>query len=190
MKKWITFNEPWVVSWLGYGGSGMAPGRNEPTKMPYIVAHNIIRAHGQTYQRYNNQYKNIQKGEVGITLNINWAQPKNTSDPAHWAASNRAMQFELGWFAHPILVNGDYPQVMKDQIGNKSRAQGFTKSRLPEFTDSEKGYIAGQLIHCTYRLLCLQNPRAHCHKYVNVTNMNLLYFDRFCGFPWDEPLHN
>lgn len=146
MKKWITFNEPWVVSWLGYGGSGMAPGRNEPAKMPYIVAHNIIRAHGKTYRRYNNQYKNIQKGEVGITLNINWAQPKNTSDPAHWEASNRAMQFELGWFAHPILVNGDYPQVMKDQIGNKSRAQGFTKSRLPEFTDTEKRDIKGQLL--------------------------------------------
>lgn len=159
MKKWITFNEPWVVSWLGYGGSDMAPGRNEPAKMPYIVAHNIIRAHGKTYQQYNIHFKTTQKGEVGITLNINWAQPKNTSDPAHWEASNRTMQFELGWFAHPILVNGDYPQVMKDQIGNKSRAQGFTKSRLPEFTDLEKRYIAGQLNHCTFRRLFFAKPQ-------------------------------
>nr|XP_022342919.1 uncharacterized protein LOC111136393 isoform X1 [Crassostrea virginica] len=143
VKKWITFNEPWVVSWLGYGGKNMAPGRNEPAKMPYTVAHNIIKAHGKTYQMYKHAFKPSQNGMVGITLNINWAQPKNTSDPAHWEASNRAIQFELGWFAHPILLNGDYPQVMKNQVDKKSREQGLEKSRLPKFTDDEKRVIQG-----------------------------------------------
>lgn len=146
MKYWITFNEPWVVAWLGYGGSGMAPGRNEPAKMPYIVAHNIIIAHAQTYKIYKSKYRSRQKGQVGITLNIGWAQPKNTSDAADWEASERAIQFEMGWFAHPILVNGDYPQVMKDQIGNKSQAQGYSTSRLPTFSKQEKQDIKGVYI--------------------------------------------
>ncbi|XP_061162617.1 lactase/phlorizin hydrolase-like, partial [Saccostrea echinata] len=143
VKHWITFNEPWVVAWLGYGGGNMAPGLNEPAEKPYIAAHNIIRAHGHTYQIYKKDYKRSQKGQVGITLNIGWAQPKNTSDPTHRAASDRAVQFELGWFAHPILLNGDYPQVMKDQIGNKSQAQGYSHSRLPTFTKEDKAAITG-----------------------------------------------
>lgn len=129
----------------------MAPGRNEPAKMPYTVAHNIIKAHGKTYQMYKHAFKPSQNGMVGITLNINWAQPKNTSDPAHWEASNRAIQFELGWFAHPILLNGDYPQVMKNQVDKKSREQGLEKSRLPKFTDDEKRVIQGAQFG-----LCLQ----------------------------------
>jgi lactase-phlorizin hydrolase len=87
-------------------------------------------------------------GQVGITLNIQWAQPKNSSDEAHREASDRAIQFELGWFAHPVLVNGDYPQVMKDKIGNKSLAQGYTESRLPTFSEREKRDIKGEY-RCT-----------------------------------------
>lgn len=46
-------------------------------------------------------------------------------------------------FAHAIFKNGDYPDTMKWQVGNKSMAQGFEESRLPEFTEEEKGEIKG-----------------------------------------------
>ncbi|XP_026635645.1 lactase-phlorizin hydrolase-like [Microtus ochrogaster] len=48
-----------------------------------------------------------------------------------------------GWFAHPIFKNGDYPEVMKTRILERSLAAGLSKSRLPEFTESEKKRING-----------------------------------------------
>ena len=52
-------------------------------------------------------------------------------------------QFLLGWFANPIYGSGDYPQIMKDKILNKSIAQGYNRCRLPEFTQDEIDYIRG-----------------------------------------------
>lgn len=66
-------------------------------------------------------------------------------DPSDLETSDRDINFNLGWFAHPIYVNGDYPEVMKTNVAAKSRFQGYPKSRLPEFTFSEKLYINGNI---------------------------------------------
>lgn len=51
---------------------------------------------------------------------------------------------QFGWFANPIFdQNGDYPDVMKKFVENKSLQQGFKKSRLPAFTKDEIDYIRG-----------------------------------------------
>lgn len=52
-------------------------------------------------------------GNISITLNSNWEEGK-TSDPADVAAADRSLQFALGLYAHPIFVNGDYPQVIAE----------------------------------------------------------------------------
>jgi len=46
----------------------------------------------------------------------------------------RYFDFQLGWFAHPIL-KGDYPQTMKDLVGE----------RLPKFETSELNLIKGSI---------------------------------------------
>lgn len=71
-----------------------------------------------------------------------WFEPYSNKEEDVEAA-DRATEFMLGWFAHPIFVNGDYPQVMKERIGVKSEAEGLTESRLPEFTEEEKKRIKG-----------------------------------------------
>lgn len=58
------------------------------------------------------------------------------------------MQFKLGWFAHPIFVNGDYPDVMKKLVASKKVSLNATKSRLPEFTTAEKAEINGETLYC------------------------------------------
>lgn len=65
-------------------------------------------------------------------------------NPSDLETSERDLNFNLGWFAHPIYVNGDYPDVMKSNVAAKSKVQGYAKSRLPEFTLAEKLFINGK----------------------------------------------
>ncbi|XP_033746871.1 LOW QUALITY PROTEIN: uncharacterized protein LOC117332095 [Pecten maximus] len=142
VKFWITFNEPWIVSWLGYSVAVFAPGMYGPGTNAYIVSHHLILAHAKTWQIYNSTYRQQQNGQVGITLNAGWSEPEDPFNPSHLEAAERATQFDFGWFANP-LVHGDYPDVMKWQVGNKSVLQGFNESRLPQFTDTETMMIKG-----------------------------------------------
>ena len=52
-----------------------------------------------------------QVGQVGITLNVNWGEPEDETNPEHLEASQRFMDFFLGWYANPIFVDGKYPEV-------------------------------------------------------------------------------
>jgi beta-glucosidase/6-phospho-beta-glucosidase/beta-galactosidase len=58
------------------------------------------------------------------------------------AAANRARDFALGWFAEPIFF-GDYPKSMKEGIASRSALEGYTTTRLPEFTKEEKRWLKG-----------------------------------------------
>ncbi|KAK3598305.1 hypothetical protein CHS0354_029215 [Potamilus streckersoni] len=137
VKMWITFNEAFVVSWMGYGIGVFAPGVHEPSEGAYKVAHNIIRSHVKAYHTYDKHFRSLYHGKVGITIDCDWKQPKTSSALDRYAAE-RALQFKLGWFANPIFGNGDYPSVMKQFVARKSREQSLAKSRLPEFTAEEK----------------------------------------------------
>lgn len=47
-------------------------------------------------------------------------------------------------YADPIFhPNGDYPEVMKKLVAERSKMEGFRRSRLPEFTKEEVEYIRG-----------------------------------------------
>ena len=113
---WITLNEPWATSVLGYGDGTYAPGVQGIGDSVYVAAHNQIRAHAKAYRVYEKEFAALQNGQVGITLNIFWAEPADPHDPSHVGASDTFIQFELGWFAHPIFVNGSYPDVMREKV--------------------------------------------------------------------------
>uniref|UniRef100_H2YY85 beta-glucosidase n=1 Tax=Ciona savignyi TaxID=51511 RepID=H2YY85_CIOSA len=139
VKFWITFNEPYVITWLGYGIGVFAPGINSsPGEAPYQAAHNIIKAHAKAYRTYKKFYKGKQGGRIGMTMSTEWAEPKDPNNPSDVEAADRVIQSILGWFAHPIFKNGDYPEVVKKQVNERR-----TPSRLPVFTDAEKVEIAG-----------------------------------------------
>ena len=52
------------------------------------------------------------------------------------------VQFALGWFANPILIDGKYPAIMREKIDSKSSAQGFSESRLPMFSPEQSQMVA------------------------------------------------
>lgn len=130
VSNWITFNEPWCSAVLGYANAEMAPGRDhEPEREPYLVAHHIILAHARAVRRYRAEFKERQKGQIGITLNMDWKEPL-TESVSDSEAQGRSLDWQLGWFADPIW-HGDYPRTMRRRLG----------SRLPAFTASEKQLI-------------------------------------------------
>ncbi|XP_054758787.2 cytosolic beta-glucosidase-like [Lytechinus pictus] len=140
---WITFNEPWIVTLLGHAIGYFAPGVTEDGTTIYVVAHNIIRSHARAWHTYDDTYRQLQNGQVGITLNSDHVEPYDPTNQDHVDAADRCLQFHFGWWANPIFKNGDYPDIMKTSIARKSAAQGFATSRLPEFTEEEKEYNRG-----------------------------------------------
>lgn len=133
VKQWITLNEPWCSAVLGYDLGVHAPGdTSNPGEKLYIAGHNLLRAHARAVNIYRERFQEKQKGKIGITLNSNWAEPKDPEDPRAKRAAQREMDFWLGWYADPIW-KGDYPQVMKDTL----------KDRLPSFTEEEKKLLKG-----------------------------------------------
>ncbi|XP_070832686.1 lactase/phlorizin hydrolase-like [Chaetodon trifascialis] len=143
VKFWMTFNEPQTIAWSGYGLGQIPPNVKNPGTAPYRVAHNLIKAHAKAYHTYHDKYHKYQGGLVSIALSASWIEPKDVNVAREVAAADRALQFKVGWFAHPIFKTGDYPDAMKWQVGNKSELQGLSESRLPSFTDEEKSFIKG-----------------------------------------------
>ena len=84
-------------------------------------------------------------GMVGITLSHTAKIPYDKNSVADVDAAEKANQFDLGWYAQPIFGNGDYPDIMKWQVGNKSLESGLNESRLPEFTEEERQILKGKL---------------------------------------------
>ncbi|XP_049836420.1 myrosinase 1-like [Schistocerca gregaria] len=142
VKWWTTINEPYIVA-CGYSSSGwQAPSQNAPGIGNYLAAHTMIRAHARVYRLYEQEYRATQNGKVGIALNSDWYEPAEDTD-SYLEAQERMFQFQLGLYAHPILLDGDYPAVVRQRVDNNSAAEGRPRSRLPSFTEEEKQYIKG-----------------------------------------------
>ena len=92
------------------------------------------------------------------------------------------MEFKLGWFANPIFVNGDYPEVMKTQVAAKSAAEGRNESRLPEFTELEKLLIQGKRIQ--NRWVCTNKWMLISHVVFSTHFAWLHSFITFTRSPW------
>ncbi|XP_065860551.1 beta-glucosidase 40 [Euphorbia lathyris] len=144
VKHWITFNEPHTFTIQGYDVGLQAPGRcsillrllcragNSATE-PYIVAHNVLLAHGTVANIYRNKYKAKQRGSIGISLDVMWFTP-STNKTADIEATQRAQDFQLGWFLEPLIF-GDYPSSMISRVGG----------RLPRFSKTESALLKGSL---------------------------------------------
>lgn len=78
VKYWITFNEPWCSSILGFNVACHAPGRTsdrtksdlgDSSREPWIVGHSLLVAHAAAVKVYRDEFKEKDGGIIGITLN-------------------------------------------------------------------------------------------------------------------------
>ncbi|XP_070509064.1 myrosinase 1-like [Chironomus tepperi] len=142
VKIWITFNEPFESCVEGYSYGSSPPLITLRGVGEYMCAHHVILAHAAAYETYKTHFKQDQRGMVGITLDSRFYFRKNPQDPQD--IIDRFMNFELGWFAHPIYSkSGGYPQVMRDEIDERSKKEGRAWSRLPEMTEDIKNFVRG-----------------------------------------------
>jgi lactase-phlorizin hydrolase len=67
---WITINEPFIVSNMGYGIGYDAPGKNGPGVNNYIVAHNLLKAHAKAYRVYEKKYAAHQGTDLPMNASL------------------------------------------------------------------------------------------------------------------------
>jgi beta-glucosidase len=110
VKHWITFNEPWVFTWLGYVRGAHAPGLTSDTPEPaFITSHHCYVAHGLSVPAIR---RNSSGAKVGITLNLTPADPATTK-PGDLEATTIYDGWFNRWYLDP-LYRGRYPQDIMD----------------------------------------------------------------------------
>ncbi|KAK3672801.1 hypothetical protein LTR78_007387 [Recurvomyces mirabilis] len=141
VKHWITYNEPWCISILGYSVGQFAPGHTSNRQKneigdssiePWRVVHSLLVSHGHVVKMYRDEFKAKDGGQIGITLNGDWVMPWDENEPLDVEACERKLEFSIAWFADPVY-KGDYPASMRKQLGD----------RLPKFTAEESALVKG-----------------------------------------------
>src|SRR3546814_11469172 len=70
VRKWVTLNEPWVITDGGYLHGALAPGHRNLFETP-IASHNLMRAHGAAVRAYRSEGAH----EIGLVVNIKHKYP-------------------------------------------------------------------------------------------------------------------
>jgi beta-glucosidase len=136
VKKWVTFNEPYIISIFAHLNGTLAPGHcresgTDTKTEPWRVGHTLILSHATVVQMYVDEFQPSQGGEISIVLNGHFYEPYDATNPADVEAAERRMVFYIGWFADPVSLGRDYPAEMRSYLG----------SRLPEFTPEEQALL-------------------------------------------------
>nr|SGZ49394.1 beta-glucosidase [Zygaena filipendulae] len=144
VKYWITFNEPMQTCLEGYGGTYRAPALNHHGVAEYLCTHNLLKSHASVYHLFNESYRPLHGGKIGMALDSNWAEPKDPNSAVDRKAAELYLKTHVGWYANPIFSEkGDYPSELIEMVDKKSLEQNYTRSRLPKFTQEEVNYIRG-----------------------------------------------
>ncbi|MDR0320113.1 MAG: beta-glucosidase [Treponema sp.] len=110
VDMWITINEPYCVSHLGYLYGFHAPGQRDQKKAVSAM-HHVNMAHGIAVKEYR---KTGLKAQIGITWNPNTPRPA-TSSEADKKAADLSRAFSTEVFMFPCLGKG-YPKSLKEEL--------------------------------------------------------------------------
>ena len=110
VRKWVTLNEPWVVTDGGYLHGALAPGHKNMFEAP-IASHNLMRAHGAAVK----VYREFGAHEIGLVVNIEPKYPASES-AQDIAATARADAYMNRQYLDPAL-KGEYPGELKKIFG-------------------------------------------------------------------------
>ncbi len=121
VERWITLNEPWCSSWLGYGAGQHAPGVRDIGKAA-AANHHLLLAHGMAVPILRSA---VPGAKVGITLNLGDERPGSEHE-LDVAAAERADGNLNRLFLEPVF-HGRYPE---DMLAHYAKADpGFSVVR-------------------------------------------------------------
>src|SRR5699024_3704531 len=106
IKKWITINEPWCVSFLSNYIGAHAPG-NTDLQLAINISHHLLVAHGQTVKAFRELGID---GEIGYAPNTTWKEPFSRQQQ-DIDACRRENGFLIDWFLDPVF-KGSYPDFL------------------------------------------------------------------------------
>jgi beta-glucosidase len=115
VRNWITHNEPWCVSYLGYIEGHKPPGLINKWSKSLATAHHLLLSHGMAIPEIRN---NSKQSEIGITLNLNTAIPASGSTYDEDACKFFDGQFNR-LYLNP-LYNNEYPDDVFEYLKTKS----------------------------------------------------------------------
>ncbi len=113
IKYWITFNEPWCVSFLSNFIGAHAPGYQD-LQLATNVAHHLLVAHGKTVKAFRQLGV---EGQIGYAPNVEWNEPYSNKQE-DIDACRRAGAWFIEWFFDPVF-KGSYPQFMVEWFEKK-----------------------------------------------------------------------
>jgi beta-glucosidase len=130
---WITLNEPYCTSILGYWSGEHAPGYHDYS-MALASVHHLMMAHGIAVKAYR---ETGLKAEIGITLNMNISYPYNPCCAEDIAAANRNQMLSNNLFGDAVM-KGSYPKELFDYLENRGVV-------LPDIQFGDMGLIHQEL---------------------------------------------
>ncbi len=130
---WITLNEPWVSSWLGYGYGLHAPGHDDPAKA-LSAAHHLLLGHGLALGAMRSA--GPAENRLGITLNLHPARPARDRE-ADAEAARRVDGQANRLYLDPVF-RGAYPE----DLFSYYRERGVD---LPPVRDGDLETISGSV---------------------------------------------
>ena len=124
---WITHNEPWCVSHIGYIDGHKPPGLKNKWAKSLSAAHHLLLSHGMALPEIRN---NVKDAQVGITLNLNTAIPASPSEYDKKACTFFDNMFNR-LFLEP-LYNSTYPTELFDELKKRGEIVDDDLSFLKE----------------------------------------------------------
>ena len=136
VENWITHNEPWCMSMLGYQQGLHAPGRRDwPAALK--ASHHLLLSHGMAVPVLR---RNCRDAEVGITLNLTPAVPASPSEEDYEACRHFDGYFNR-WFLDPVFGR-HYPA---DMIADYEKLEQMPKEGIGSFVhDGDLDIIAAR----------------------------------------------
>jgi beta-glucosidase len=109
VDSWITHNEPWVTSFLGYGHGVKAPGVSD-WHTAVAASHHVLLSHGRAARAFRESRSD---GAIGITLDLTHV----SGEPQ---AARRLDGHRNRWFLDAVL-RGSYPvdmiELYEERVG-------------------------------------------------------------------------